>query len=235
MKALNLTNKRFGSLKALKRSKHQIKGKGIFWECICDCGNKCTVQAVQLNKKITQSCGCRQTTDFTGQLFGKLTVIKRLAKKGKRTKYLSQCSCGNEIICDGSKLKGRMSCGCTRKKVKPRLPVMDIVCNVLFASYIRNAKNKQFSFQLSKKQFRNMIFDKCYYCGDSPKTLFKKWRADEGCKFNGVDRKDNTLGYILSNCVPCCKQCNYKKNSQHIDDFIQWVKKVSENVKGKTS
>ncbi len=76
-----------------------------------------------------------------------------------------------------------------------------------------------------------MVFDKCYYCGDEPKTLFRKWRANEGCKSNGIDRKDNTLGYIQSNCVTCCKQCNYKKNTQHINDFVEWVLKVANNLK----
>lgn len=231
MKALELTNKKFGSLKALRKSARQVKGKGVFWDCICDCGNKCSIMAVQLNKEITRSCGCRQTTDFTGQSFGQLTVIKRLAQKGERTKYLSKCSCGNKIICDGSKLKDRVNCGCKRNKVQPRLPISKVVCNNLFTGYKTNAKNKKLPFRLSKKKFQTMIFGKCHYCGDSPKTLFRKWRADEGCKFNGIDRKDNTLGYIQSNCVSCCKQCNYKKNAQHIDDFIQWVKKIADNLK----
>ncbi len=231
MKELKLTNRKFGILRVLQKSQHQKKGSGIFWDCICDCGNQRIVMAAQLQNKSTRSCGCRQTKDFTGQHFGELTVIKRIAQKGERTKYLSQCSCGNQITCDGSKLKNRINCGCKKNKVKPRLPIVDVVCNNLFTSYKANAKNKKLPFRISKKKFCTMIFNKCYYCGDNPKTLFRKWRADEGCRFNGVDRKDNTLGYTQSNCVSCCSQCNYKKNAQHINGFVQWIRKVANNLR----
>lgn len=230
MKALMLSNSRFGSLKVLRRSKHRRKGQGAFWDCFCDCGNECVALASQLHNGLKQSCGCKQKKDFCGQRYGEILVIERLPEKGQRTKYLCTCSCGNEIICDGSKLKKRISCGCKKKKAKPRLAIADVVCNSLFGSYSRNAKNKNLLFRLSQKQFRKKIFDKCYYCGDDPKKVFRKWREEEGCRYNGVDRKDNNKGYTRMNCVTCCSECNYKKGAQHIDEFILWIKKVSNNL-----
>lgn len=189
--------------------------------------------AAQLNAGIKQSCGCHQIKDYTGQHFGELTVIKRISQKNIRTKYECVCSCGNKISCDGSKLKDRNSCGCKRKS-RPRLPIAEVVRNYLFSGYKANAKSKNLPFRLSKKQFHKMIFGKCYYCGDPPKTLFRKWREEENCKYNGIDRKDNNIGYTSANCVSCCKECNYKKNAQHIDDFFHWVLKVADHIRDKT-
>lgn len=51
--------------------------------------------------------------DYTGTVFGKLTAIERIAKKGQKTKYRCHCECGNEIIVTSSNLKtgNTKSCG----------------------------------------------------------------------------------------------------------------------------
>ena len=36
--------------------------------------------------------------DLTGQRFGRLTVIERVENKGKHTRYLCHCDCGEEKI-----------------------------------------------------------------------------------------------------------------------------------------
>ena len=50
------TNKRYGKLIALKK----ITGKNglIYWNCVCDCGNKTTVIGSALGVNGTKSCGC---------------------------------------------------------------------------------------------------------------------------------------------------------------------------------
>lgn len=47
----------YGRLKVLSYS-HTIKGRGTFWDCICDCGNKHLVNSARLRNGNTQSCGC---------------------------------------------------------------------------------------------------------------------------------------------------------------------------------
>lgn len=228
MKALNLLNKRFGKLKVIENlgSRNGL----IFWKCKCDCGNECESPSNQLNAGNRTSCGCLHRKDYTNQTFGSLVALERIP--GKRTKYKCKCVCGKEIFVDGAKLKNRKSCGCQRKGSTPRLKIRDVVSNFLFGSYKRNAKIKQISFRLTKKEFTQMIFEKCYYCGSPPATHFKKWRAKEKCFYNGIDRLDNRQGYIKTNVVTCCKQCNYKKGDQHIDDFLKWVSRVSDNRRG---
>ena len=37
--------------------------------------------------------------------------------------------------------------------------------------------------------------------------------------FNGIDRKNNNLGYTYDNCVTACTTCNKAKNSMTIEEF----------------
>jgi hypothetical protein len=48
---VDLTNKTFGNLTAIKRI-------GEYWLCKCTCGNKCQVRASNLNAGFVLSCGC---------------------------------------------------------------------------------------------------------------------------------------------------------------------------------
>jgi 5-methylcytosine-specific restriction endonuclease McrA len=56
--SLNLTNKKFGFLTAIARTK--VIGKsGWGWLCKCDCGNQKEVRGSALFNGITVSCGCQ--------------------------------------------------------------------------------------------------------------------------------------------------------------------------------
>jgi hypothetical protein len=57
-KITDLTNKKFGRLKVIKIV--YIK-KVLFWECICDCGNKNYVHTHSLTHHKISSCGCLKT------------------------------------------------------------------------------------------------------------------------------------------------------------------------------
>ncbi len=54
---LDLTNKRFGRLVAVKATPLRNNGN-ILWECKCDCGNIKRVRAHVLRCGDTRSCGC---------------------------------------------------------------------------------------------------------------------------------------------------------------------------------
>jgi len=81
--------------------------------------------------------------------------------------------------------------------------------------YIRTASNKGLVFLISFEEYEKIVCDKCYYCGII---------ADKG--FNGIDRKDQTKGYILDNCVNCCQMCNYMKKSLNDDIFIKRIEHI---------
>ena len=47
----------------------------------------------------------------------------------------------------------------------------------------------------------NLLNENCYYCDKK-----KAW---------GLDRIDNTKGYLLDNVLPCCGGCNVSRHTQY--------------------
>lgn len=88
-----------------------------------------------------------------------------------------------------------------------------IICTFPSSSYNKykkSAKNRGKEFKLTKKEFNKIVNNPCYMCGVE----------GEGDETNGVDRFDNTKGYVLDNCKPCCKVCNIVKRDFVFDDVI---------------
>ena len=42
------------------------------------------------------------------------------------------------------------------------------------------------------------------------------------------DRVDSSLGYTVSNCVPCCKYCNQAKNDRSVSEFLAHARRIVE-------
>jgi hypothetical protein len=88
------------------------------------------------------------------------------------------------------------------------------------SSIIRKAISRGLVFNLSKLQCSELMCAPCNYCG----RLF-----DPSINYyNGIDRIDNNIGYILSNSVSCCKYCNFAKNNMTIESFILWIKRIKD-------
>lgn len=81
--------------------------------------------------------------------------------------------------------------------------------------YQKSAKVRGYEFNLSSKEFEEIIKTNCHYCG--------KQNA------NGVDRKSSANGYLLGNVVACCSTCNYMKGSLSYEDFKEHLKKIITN------
>jgi len=58
MKKVDLTGKRFGRLLVMSQSIIYGNRKQIKWDCICDCGNKKTINGESLKNGHSKSCGC---------------------------------------------------------------------------------------------------------------------------------------------------------------------------------
>lgn len=107
-------------------SKPRGKGCNIYWICQCDCGNLKSINSSNLKTALRTnqnlSCGkCHaQIKDLTGQIFGKLKVLKRddnyspCKDNGWKVKWICQCECGNTVSIFGSNLTSlhTTSCGC---------------------------------------------------------------------------------------------------------------------------
>lgn len=55
---LDLTNKRYGKLTAIRNTFKLSNHNSYLWECQCDCGNICYLSAEVLQAGNTKSCGC---------------------------------------------------------------------------------------------------------------------------------------------------------------------------------
>lgn len=184
-----------------------------------------------------------------GKRFGRLKVIafshikKRKTKTRYRFKYFfkCQCDCGkiknvHKWHLTQSQIK---SCGCLRAETAARsgrekagssnfkkiLPNGQSALNIMYGAYRKGCKRRGFKFELSRKKFKYFTSQPCFYCGSEPSIL--KIGASILLKYNGIDRVDNNRGYIKSNCVTCCKRCNYMKGTLSFKNFIMQAIKIS--------
>jgi hypothetical protein len=178
------------------------------------------------------------TNDLIGQRFGKLLVIKRLApNKNKNYTWECICDCGNTTVVSGGSLIGgtTKSCGCLQKELtgnRVRFKYGEAAFNIVFNDYVRGAKRREIDFKLSKEEFRKITQEKCFYCGKEPSQEGTKNKNRNGYYiYNGIDRIDSSVGYTISNVVPCCKICNYAKSTHSQKDFIEWIRSVYNYLK----
>lgn len=90
-----------------------------------------------------------------------------------------------------------------------------------FQDYKNKAKKRNITCELSEEQYEEIVMQNCYLCGNSP----------EG--WCGIDRRDNTVGYVIDNCFPCCNLCNMMKRDETYDSFIERCKDIVSTFSGK--
>lgn len=64
----DLAGERFGRLTVLQRNLDKPRGS-VFWDCICDCGNKTTIRGKYLRNGDTRSCGCLHKEDISKLMY----------------------------------------------------------------------------------------------------------------------------------------------------------------------
>lgn len=90
-------------------------------------------------------------------------------------------------------------------------------CN--FDVYKKNAIKRKINFNLNKEEFVDIVKNECYICG--------KINSNE--HQNGIDRINNNIGYIVSNCKACCTDCNIMKNNYTLSYFFNKLKLIHIN------
>jgi len=156
--------------------------------------------------------------NLSGLKFGKFTVISfNHFSKYRDAYWLCKCSCGNERIIRGSSLVSGLSksCRCVKRG--------NYSFNKLYGSYRRNAYKRNYTFKLTKEQFKELTIKNCHYCGIAPFQDYNPKPNKEGYIYNGIDRKNNSIGYTVKNTLPCCGPCNKAKGSMKYKDFICWL------------
>ena len=84
-----------------------------------------------------------------------------------------------------------------------------------YSNYIRCAGDKNLDFEISQEEFNKIVNEPCHYCNII---------QERG--FNGIDRLDSNTGYVIDNCVSCCKTCNYMKCSLSADVFLKRIEHI---------
>ena len=191
------------------------------WLCRCDCGKEKTVLGSRLRGKYTKHCGCSRVIDEAGNQYGKWTVLEYVGTGNSgEALWRVRCDCGTERDLVGSELRSghSKSCGCSGV-----LPKGEAALNALINSIRCSAVKRNYSFELTKEQIRNLVTQSCHYCGSPPTQVSKRKRTNGTFVYNGLDRMDNSLGYVIDNVVPCCKRCNIAKHTMDYQEFRAWV------------
>lgn len=90
--------------------------------------------------------------------------------------------------------------------------------------YAKSAKSRDLVFELTLQQVTDLIEQDCTYCGTPPIITSKD--PEQQYAWNGIDRVNSELGYIIGNCVPCCFTCNFSKSTKTVVEFTAWVERT---------
>ena len=183
--------------------------------------------------------------DKTGKRYGDLIVLGlhgfKVANNGKKKPlWKCLCNCGEELVVVAGNLSSgnTTNCGCERVERLQyyvdtilRLPKGEAAFNTIYSKYKYGAKKRNLEFELEEEKFRELVTDNCYYCNSIPKTIEPALGYRNGeFVYNGIDRVDNNKGYLVDNCVTCCKICNIMKHILTQEEFIEHVNNIQRNI-----
>lgn len=204
-------------------------------------------------KAMSKELGCNKKHSLKeykpGFRFGQLTIIRHSHDVGYSYYHICKCDCGNEALICQRNMGRTKSCGCLQRKTaseKNKISIGENAFNLKLRNYKSGAKIRNIEFSLTKDEFKNIIQQDCFHCGQEPKlynpyinvygetrfchkdvimqsTIDESWIC-----VNGIDRLDNNLGYTIENSVPCCKPCNESKKDRTVDEFYQHNKRLFE-------
>lgn len=174
--------------------------------------------------------------DLTGQKFGSWAVLHRGKNDlGAKAKWTCQCECGtikdvSSRILRSGKSK---SYGCKTNELKSKSQIgskfkdeFEAHKRFIYRNYKYGAKKRGYEFKISFENFCFLLKQRCYYCGAEPSNKQILRNAQDEFLYNGIDRKDNSKGYIKDNCVSACSICNRMKLEMSDQEFLLHVAKI---------
>jgi len=171
-----------------------------------------------------------------------------------RNYLLVQCDCGTKVLNRKQDFgKTKMCLKCSTKKYSSNISRFkyqkkteeerlarflkkapgEVGAERAFRHYQGAAKKRNKEWNLTFEEFKTIVSQDCHYCGMPPKMiqfLYSNLKSiNEHNKFvrNGIDRVDNSVGYIRENVVACCKECNFAKKDMSVESFIAMAKRIA--------
>lgn len=178
----------------------------------------------------------------TGERFGNLTVVSIFSLKDYLV--LCKCDCSGESITSIYRLRNgdTSTCGCGLYGIVRRYDKGGITIKWMYRTYEQNALKQNRNFFLTLEEFKEITSLDCFYCYFKPKFMnryldsngkqvnknkeYQIGTIKYACAYmNGIDRVDNKIGYKLTNCVPCCSDCNFAKGSMTIYEWLSYIER----------
>lgn len=172
-----------------------------------------------------------------GEKHNKLTII---SYAGRAKGYTCSCECGGSITAKYYRIRSGVTKSCRECFVstasgRPVLPDSLGAKRNVRTQYRLSAKHRSLEFSLPDDEVFALITSDCAYCGLPPSTKLHQvtTKAHVDFRYNGIDRVDNSKGYVSGNCVPCCSMCNKAKLDSKLDEWLDWVNRVYSFQKAK--
>jgi len=202
-------------------------------------GKAMTIKGYRFRSKElpTQGKAMSARANRAGRVVGRLTVVEDLgvASHGHRW-WGCVCECGTRFAARSREIdRGHtQSCGCLQAEVRGakgghnKLAEGVASRNELLASYKKSARDRGLEWGLSDAEFVALIANPCCYCM-SPAAKVRKPNSgvNGGFTYSGIDRVDSKLGYVTSNVVACCWDCNRAKGALGVAEFLAWVDRIA--------
>ena len=226
----SFNNSKIGRIVGLSREMVRIirdnlktNQKRKYIKAICpDCGKERLIRKDQYKNNLKNYC---------------LSCAKKNSPKYQRlkSKIAKKCiNCGKDIIISKKTwINGTKKCNSCRTSETNKIKKGLAAQKSIYAQYRNKAKIKHLDFDLSFDEFMKITKQNCFYCNIEPSNIKKSEYNNGDFIYNGIDRMDNSKGYIIDNIIPCCKICNYAKNTMPLEEFYKWVNTIYANLKEK--
>lgn len=181
------------------------------------------------------------TKDETGNVYGKLKVIKLSGNESKRKlkKWICECECGNTTEVLGSNLrnKGTKSCGCIRKDNDSHFKkggfgkITGAYWSILRSRFKPEDKDRQITLEYIWNLFLKQN-GKCALSGIDIE-LVSRYAKNYSGQTASLDRIDSSKGYIIGNVQWTHKTVNIIKWSLSQEEFLNFCRLVADNTRSK--
>lgn len=173
-----------------------------------------------------------------GDTFGAWTVVGN-GQWGSGAKYLVfEHECGNQRKVEPYRAgKAMQACKKCEARAAYRKDAGHIILHKEFRNYKHSAKKRGYAFELEFPDFVTLMLGFCAYCGREPyvekyvtEARRSVWHEGQTIKLHGIDRVDNTQGYVKGNVVTCCTICNFAKRDMTLDAWKEMVTMWAANL-----